>query len=305
MSLYLKYRPTTLDHVKGNIDILDTLAKMLSNVEECPHAFLLYGQTGCGKTTIGRIIANNLGCKGNDFREIDSADFRGIDMVREIRKQAHYKASEGTCRVWLIDECHKLTNDAQNALLKMIEEPPSHVYVILCTTEPQKLLETVKGRCSQFQVKPLSEPQMYGLLRRIVKSEEETLDKEIFDIIIRDSLGRPRNALVILEQVLRAEPNRRAEVALQVAAEQSQMIDLCRVLIKPNASWKEVNNKLRGLKDQEAESIRRVVLGYCQAILLKSDMQRAGVVLEAFIDPFYDSGFPQLVYACYSIIKTK
>jgi len=146
---------------------------------------------------------------------------------------------------------------------------------------------------------------MYGLLRRIVKEEEETLDKEIYDIIIRDSIGRPRNALVILEQVLKAEPERRAEVAQQVAIEQSQMIDLCRVLIKPNASWKEVNNILRGLKDQEAESIRRVVLGYCQAILLKSDMQRAGVVLEAFIDPFYDSGFPQLVYACYSIIKTK
>lgn len=304
MSLYIKYRPPTLSQVKGNADILNTLTSMLSNIEKCPHAFLLYGQTGCGKTTIGRIIANELGCKGNDFREIDSADFRGIDMVREIRKQSHYKAIEGDCRVWLIDECHKLTNDAQNALLKLLEEPPSHVYIILCTTEPQKLLETIKGRCSQFQVTPLSESQMHGLLKRVVKGEEETLEEETYEIIIRDSLGRPRNALTILEQVLKAEPDRRAEIAQRVAAEQSLTIDLCRALIK-NAPWKVVATILRGLKDQEPENVRRAVLGYCAAILSKSDMYQAGAVLEAFIDPFYDSGFPQLVYACYSIIKTK
>jgi hypothetical protein len=111
--------------------------------------------------------------------------------------------------------------------------------------------------------------------------------------------------LQILEQVLNTEPTHRLKVAKQVAAEQSEAIALCRVLLKQGANWKEVNTILAGLKDQEAESIRRVVLGYCQAVLLKSDNYRAGMVLEEFISPFYDSGFPQLVYACYSIIKTK
>ena len=305
MSLYLKYRPDSLDKIRGNADIKASLAGMLSNLEECPHTFLMHGMTGCGKTTIARIIANELGCKGNDYREVDSADFRGIDNVREIRKLSGFKAIDSSCRVWVIDECHKLTNDAQNALLKLLEDTPKHVYIILCTTDPQKLLETIKGRCTQFQVKPLNEVEMYNLLRRIVKNEGETLEKEIYDIIARDSLGRPRNAIQILEQVLRVDPERRAEVAQQAAVEASQGIELCRALFKPNGSWKEIARILTGLKDQEAESVRRMVLGYCQAVLLKTDNYRAAVILEAFIEPFYDSGFPQLVYACYSVIKTK
>jgi len=305
MSLYLKYRPDNLAQIKGNADITSALEGMLDDLPNCPHSFLFSGPTGCGKTTLARIIADRLGCKGSDLKEIDSAQFRGIDTAREIRNQSNYMAIESDCRVWIIDECHKMTNDAQNGLLKILEDTPEHVYFVLCTTEPQKLIATIKGRCQQFQVKPLSEQDMYHLLRKVTHKEGETLDKEIYDIIIRDSLGLPRNALQILEKVLRAKPERRIEIAQQAAAEQSQSIELCRALLKPNCSWKEVNTILRGLKDQEAESIRRVVLGYCQAVLLKGDIYRAGLVLEEFISPFYDSGFPQLVYACYSVIKTK
>jgi len=107
-----------------------------------------------------------------------------------------------------------------------------------------------------------------------------------------------------LEQVLKANPEKREEIAKQAAFEQSQSIDLCRALMK-KASWKEVSAILNGLKDQEAEGIRRVVLGYCQAVLLKGDVIWAGRIMEEFINPFYDSGFPQLVFACYSITKDK
>jgi len=304
MSLYLKYRPAELEHLKGNADIVTTLEGMLEDPDDCPHTFLLHGPTGCGKTTIARIIANRLGCNGTDLQEVDSAQFRGIDTAREIRSQSNYMALEGNCRVWIIDECHKMTNDAQNALLKILEDTPKHVYFVLCTTEPQKLIATIKGRCSIFQVKPLGEQDMYHLLRKVATKEGEQLTREVYDIIIRDSLGLPRNALQTLEQVLRASPERRVEIAQQAAAEQSQSIELCRILLK-GGTWKEVNTILNGLRDQDAESIRRVVLGYCQAVLLKGDVYRAGLILEEFITPFYDSGFPQLVYACYSIIKTK
>ena len=111
-----------------------------------------------------------------------------------------------------------------------------------------------------------------------------------------------RNALQILERVLSVPEDKRIEVAQQSAAEQSQSIELCRALLNKKP-WGEVNKILVGLKDQEAESIRRVVLGYCQSVLLKSDMVRAGRVLEEFLTPFYDSGFPQLVYACYAVTK--
>jgi len=305
MSLYLKYRPNCLEQVKGNLDILSTLEGMLGDLETCPHSFLLHGPTGCGKTTLARIIANRLGCSGSDLKEVDSAQFRGIDTAREIRHQSNYMAIEGSCRVWIIDECHKMTNDAQNGLLKVLEDTPEHVYFILCTTEPQKLLATIKGRCSMFQVKPLSEQEMYHLLRRVTHKEGETLDRELYDIIIQDSLGYPRNALQTLEQVLRADPERRLEIAQQAAIAQSQVVELCRALLK-GSPWKVVAKILTGVKDQEPEGIRRAVLGYCQAVLLngKDDLV-CGLIMEEFINPFYDSGFPQLTFACYSVTKNK
>lgn len=303
MSLYLKYRPTDLESVRGNSVVVEALQNMLSKIETCPHVFLLHGGTGCGKTTIGRIIADKLGCSGSDFAEIDSGQFRGIDTVREIRKNCNYKPINGDCRVWLIDECHKLTNDAQNALLKILEDTPKHVYFILCTTDPQKVISAIKGRSQEFQVNPLSDVQMKGLLRKIVKEEDESLAPEIYDQIIQDSMGHPRKALQILEQVLNVSEEKRLEVSKQAAVTQSQAIELCRVLLKKGAAWKEVASILTGLKDQEPEDIRRMVMGYCQAILLKAENDRAGMILEYFVEPFYNSGFPGLTLACYLSFK--
>jgi DNA polymerase-3 subunit gamma/tau len=302
MSLYLKYRPNELTQVKGNSDILPALQKMLENIETCPHTFLLTGPTGCGKTTLGRIIANALGSLGDDFKEIDSADFRGIDTVREIGKQCNFRPIQSKCRVWLIDECHKMTNDAQNAFLKRLEDTPPHVYFILCTTDPEKLIPTIKGRCQQFQVKTLNEQQLHGLLRRIVREENETLEKEVYEQIIQDSLGHPRNAIQILEQVLNSPVEKRLEIAKQTIIEQSQSIELCRALLK-GAKWKEISSILNGLINQEPEGIRRHIIGYCQSVLLKSENDRAALILEQFWEPLYNIGFPGLVYCCYSVVK--
>ena len=230
---------------------------------------------------------------------------RGIDTIREIIQKSQYLPVESPCTVWIIDECHKLTNDAQNALLKILEDTPDHAYFVLCTTEPQKLLPTIKGRCSQFQLKPLSDHELTSLLKTIVRREEDQLNDEVYEIIVRDSGGLPRNALQILEQVLNAPEKDRAKVAETAQFEYSQAIELCRALIK-RESWKSVASVLRGLKEQEAETIRRIVLGYCQSILISGkDDYQAGVIMEEFIDPFYDTGFPQLVFACYSVIKNQ
>jgi len=264
MTLYLKHRPNNLDDIKGNASEIASLKRMLENVETCPHSFLFTGPTGCGKTTIARIVANELGAVGNDFRELNTADFRGIDSVREMRKQSQYKPLEGRCRVWIIDECHKLTNDAQNSMLKLLEDTPKHVYFILCTTDPQKLLKTIKNRCTQIQVTPLSDRQMTSLLVRTVKAEKESLDKVVYDSIVRDSFGLPRNALQILDKVLLAPAENRLTTAEQSAEAESQSIELCRALIN-NAPWSKIKVILNGLKDQDAEGIRRHVLGYCQS----------------------------------------
>lgn len=303
MSLYHKYRPTSLSDVKGNVEVVTSLTNMLKNKSEFPHSLLLHGPTGCGKTTVARIVARELGAVGLDYKEIDSADFRGIDMVREIRKNSRYQPLEGACRVWVIDECHKLTNDAQNAFLKLLEDTPKHVYLILCTTEPEKLISTIRGRCMQLQMKPLSDTDMSSLLRIVARGEGERLEREVLDQLIMDGLGLPRNALQVLEQVLAVPGEQRLEVAKRSAEQQSQIIELCRVLMK-GVSWQIVREILNGLKGEDAETIRRSVLGYCQAVLLKSANDRAALVMEEFYEPFYNIGFPGLVYACYSVIKT-
>lgn len=302
MNLHLKYRPRSLKRVRGNSELVSSLNAILES-GNAPHSFLLAGPTGCGKTTIARIIANKLNCTGFDLHEVNTADMRGIDTVRDIIQKSQYYPTECDVTVWIIDECHKLTNDAQNALLKILEEPPDHVYFVLCTTEPQKLLPTIKGRCSQFQVKALTDSEMSSLLKYVVQKEGDDVTEEVYEIIIRDSGGLPRNALQILEQVLHAPEEDRTKVAEHAQFEYSQAIELCRVLMK-KAPWKSVRNILKGLKEQEAETIRRIVLGYCQSVLLNGDDLQAGAVMEEFINPFYDSGFPQLVFACYTIIKS-
>jgi DNA polymerase-3 subunit gamma/tau len=302
--LYLKYRPSSFDDIVGNGEVIQILRNQLGkdSKQSMPKSLLFHGPTGCGKTTLGRIVANELGAKGNDIREIDSADFRGIDTIREIRKQSTYKPLEGPCRVWILDECHKMTGDAQTALLKALEDTPNHVFYILCTTEPQKLLPTIRGRCAQYQVNPLSEKEMKVLLRRVVKAEGESLAKEIYEQITQDSLGHPRNALQILAQVLSVEEDKRMDIAKRSAETQSKTIELCRALVK-RESWSVVAGILSGLKEEDPESVRRAVLGYCQAILLgKNADPSVAEVMQEFIEPFYNSGFPGLTFACCSVI---
>lgn len=300
MNLHLKYRPCSFDEMYGNQGIVESLQNVIHK-EDRPHSYLFHGDTGCGKTTLGRIIANELGCKGSDLREVDSADFRGIDTIREIRKQSQYRPLEGPCKVWILDECHKMSNDAQNALLKALEDTPKHVYYILCTTDPEKLIKTIRGRCSQYQVSALTEKDMKKLLRHVVTREGEKVSKEVHEQIIQDSQGRPREALQILAQVLCVESEKRMEVAKRTAERQSQTIELCRALLQ-GSGWKKTANILNGLKQEDPESIRRAVLGYCNAVLLKEENHQAAAIMEEMIQPFYNTGFPGLTFACYSII---
>ncbi|MCK9520635.1 MAG: AAA family ATPase [Dehalococcoidia bacterium] len=300
--LALKYRPETFDDVIGNQDVIEVLKNQMSGSgQPLSHSILLHGPTGCGKTTIGRIIARTLGAEGGDLQEVDSADFRGVDTIRDIRKQSRYKPLGSSCRVWILDEVHRLTNDAQSALLKELEDTASHVYYILCTTDPQKLLPTIRGRCASFQVRTLTEKEMKKLLLKVVKREGESLDKDVYEQIVQDSMGHPRNALQILAQVLAVDDDKRLKVAKRSAEKQSQIIELCRGLIG-GAPWPKISTILKGLKQEDPEQIRRAVLGYCQTVLLNDPNDQVASVMQEFIEPFYNSGHPGLVLACYSVL---
>ncbi len=299
--LYLKYRPQTLDEIVGNKETIQILRSQLDGQTPMPKTLLFHGPTGVGKTSIARIVANELGATGSGVREIDFADLRGIDSVREIKKQSSFKPLEGKCQVWILDEIHRATGDAMSALLKILEDTPAHVYFILCTTDPQKLLATIKGRCAQYKMDPLNDKEMKILLRRVVTAENDSLPKEVYEQIIMDSLGQPRDALQILAQVLAVEEEARLGVAKRTAELHSATIELCRALVD-GSPWKKISGILKGLQQEDAERIRRAILGYCQAILLNGQNDQAAAVMEEMRENLYSSGWPGLVLACYSVI---
>jgi DNA polymerase-3 subunit gamma/tau len=138
--LYLKHRPSLFKQVIGQDDAVNVLQQLLKG-DRFPHALLLSGPSGCGKTTLARICRDKLECTGADFQELNGADTRGIDTIREIRSHLNLRPMHGKCRIWYIDEAHKLSNDAQNALLKMLEDTPTTAYFMLATTEPNKLIK--------------------------------------------------------------------------------------------------------------------------------------------------------------------
>jgi len=303
MNLYLKYRPTVLSEIKGNEETVVSLQNLIANKAKCPHVFMLHGPTGCGKTTIARIIANELGVSDIDYKEVDFADMRGIDTAREIIRQSQYVPMMGGVRVWVLDEAHKMTTDAQNAFLKLFEDTPKHVYFIICTTDPQKIISTLRGRCVQYKVELLNDKQMKKLLYGVVKAEETSIDITVYAQIIESAKGHPRNALQILDQVLSVSEDKQLEQAKKYEEEVAESFALCQALMK-NSGWTQIRTILVGLQKQDPESIRRHVLGYASGTLLKSDNDKAGLILEEFVEPFYNSGFSGLVLACLRVVKS-
>lgn len=149
MPLHIEHRPSNLSEIFGNKAIVESLTSIFERKSDYPHAFLFHGPTGCGKTTLARIVAKMLKCDKPE--EYNMANLRGIDAVRTLVEECVYLPLTGHNRVYILDEIHRQTKDAQNALLKLLEDPPEHVYFILGTTDPEQLIATLRGRCHTYQ----------------------------------------------------------------------------------------------------------------------------------------------------------
>jgi DNA polymerase-3 subunit gamma/tau len=302
MSLYTKHRPSDLDAIVGNKATVDKLRSVLGKPrEDLNRAMLFCGPSGCGKTTLARAMASALGVAEPDLREVDSADYRGIDSVRDIRQQMRLRPIAGKMRAWILDEVHQATKDAQSALLKALEDTPPHVLFLLATTDPGKLLPTIRNRCATYVVQPLSEGEIVGLLQRTCRAERRRIGEEVLDRIARDCLGSPRAALVALEAVIDLPREDQLSAVEAAVAQEGQAIEFCRALLK-GAKWGAVAALLKTLQDQEPESIRRMVLGYAQSVLLGGENNRAALMLDAFASPTYDMGWPAITLSAYTVV---
>jgi len=300
--LYKKHRPKTLKDIIGQDGPVKVLQVFIDK-KKVPHSVLITGPSGCGKTTIARILRKKVRCGKHDFRELDCADFRGIDMVRSIRKDLMKAPISGKTKVWLIDECHKMTVDAQNAFLKMLEDTPKHVYFILCTTDPQKLKKTIRTRCTEIAVKSLTNAATKRLVNKICKIESIKLPKNVLDKIVESSEGSARKALVLLNQVFLLEDDDML-AAIENLTLEDTAIFLGRLLMNDRTKWPAMAKALKDNKDAEPESIRWGVLGYARSCLISGSKisDRAYIVIESFRDNFFDSKHAGLAAACYEVI---
>ena len=228
LALARKYRPQRFADLVGQDPVRTTLERAVAT-GRAAHAYLFAGPRGSGKTTTARLLAKALNCErrkdgesepcnecrscleitaGNslDVLEIDGASNRGIEEIRNLRENVKYSPSGGKSKVYIIDEAHQLTDFAWNALLKTLEEPPSHVRFVFATTEPLEVPDTIASRCQVFEFRRLRSEELVAHLQTIAAAEKVTLDPEAAALIARASEGSVRDALSRLDQALSVSP---------------------------------------------------------------------------------------------------
>ncbi len=296
--LHLKYRPKTFEEITGHKEIIDTIKNLFFR-EELPHAIMLQGETGCGKTTIARIIANKL---YGEITEINIANTSGIDFVRELNQSANILPIFASRKVFILDEIQMLTKEAQNCILKLLEDSPRTAYFVLCTTDPQKLIKPLRDRCTSFSLKNLSDSDILIMIKNVCEKEKIEIDSDISNLVVLNAEGCPRKALILLNQV---RDIKNFEVAVKLLADdlnkENAIIDLCRLIAK-KTQWKEVVRVFEGI-EAEPESVRIAIAGYLAACLKKADRpEKFGQMLELFLTPLaYGTQKSEILYLLFRI----
>ena len=297
ITLYRKYRPSSFSEVSGENEIVKSLKLSLKN-KSMAHAYLFSGPRGVGKTTIARLIAKGVNClnlkengepcnecknckainegRFSDLIEIDAASNRSIDEIRSLKEKINYQPVEGLKKVYIIDEAHMLTKEAFNALLKTLEEPPSHVIFILATTELEKILPTIISRCQRYDFKPLDLEEMKAGLEHILKEENLSMTDDVYPVIYENSSGSMRDSISILERLIVTANGK--EINLKIAEDTLGITPSSRIKIFLNKILNEneydIINELESLANEsfDIELFFKDLAKYCKNAIVKKEL---------------------------------
>lgn len=310
MPLHREYRPKNLDEFLGNEATVAALRTLIHPDRVNRQQTLLFaGPRGCGKTTLARIVASELGCSSFDFHEMNISNTRGIAHARELEAQMRFKPLSGDLKIYLLDEVQSATPDFQDSILKALEEPPNHVMFLLCTTEPEKLKKTVLSRCTKFYVQPLRAVDIRQFIKRVLQQEGvDDFPAEAIEKISQACEGIPREALVLLDKVIDiTDETLLLEAIDREQIKVSSIRDIWLALSQKN-TWSEVATILKALQGEDPESVRMNILGYVNKVLLgknslsERDAKAAALILECFRESVRYVGHAGLSLACYQVL---
>ena len=292
-SLYRKYRPKNFDEIVGQEKVVEIIKNQIK-LNKLGHAYLFTGVRGTGKTSIAKIFAKAINCSNNndgnpclkckeclsisdganvDIIEMDAASNNGVDDIRLIKEQTDFLPTNLKYKVYIIDEVHMLSGGAFNALLKTLEEPPSHVKFILATTEPQKLPATIISRCQRFEFMRISEEKIKGRLHKIAEENEINIEEEALALVASLANGSMRDGISILESVSNLEGKINKDAVRETVGlpNMEKMIDVLGAIIEGDISKTlKISNELMD-EGKEPQSYITELLKLLESIYLKEE----------------------------------